>query len=130
MKTNLNLVNECDKYIAQNLSSMLRLITCSFPYYENDAEEYTTLRSTCWEFHLEGGSGPYGYIQQSVVERMPWDPSVWHFDNERRCITPVPKRYTRTQGDVIRETLEKAKTGDIFQILRLAERIVPHPWTI
>lgn len=102
MKTNLNLVNECD----------------NFPYYENDAEEYTTLRSTCWEFHLEGGSGPYGYIQQSVVERMPWDPSVWHFDNERRCITPVPKRYTRTQGDVIRETLEKAKTGDIFQILR------------
>lgn len=94
------------------------LTTCSFPYYENDPEGYTRLRSTCWEFQLEGGSGPYGYIPQSVVERMPWDPSVWRIDDGNRCITPTPKRYTHTQGDVVRETLEKAKTKDIFQILR------------
>ena len=97
---------------------MAMLITRSFPYYENDPEDYTRLRSTCWEFHLEGGSGPYGYIQQPVVERMPWDPNVWQIDNEKRWITPAPKRYTHTQENVIRQTLEKAKMGDIFQILR------------
>ncbi|CAF9925799.1 MAG: hypothetical protein ALECFALPRED_003220 [Alectoria fallacina] len=102
MKTNLDLVNECD----------------NFPYYESDPEEYTRLHSTCWEFHLEGGSGPYGYIPQPVVERMPWDPNVWQIDTEKRWITPAPKRYTHTQKSVIRETLEKAKMGNIFQILR------------
>lgn len=104
--------------LSRNISTTSVLTTYSFPYYENDPEEYTRLRSTCWEFHLEGPSGPYGYIQQPIVDRMPWDPSVWHIDNEKRCITPAPKRYTQTQESIIRETLEKAKTRDIFRILR------------
>ena len=94
------------------------LIIHSFPYYEIDPEEYTRLRSTCWELHLEGGSGPYGYIKQSVVERMPWDGATWQIDIEKRCIMPAPKRLTHTQGKVIRDTLEEAKRRDIFQILR------------
>ncbi|CAF9913584.1 hypothetical protein IMSHALPRED_001388 [Imshaugia aleurites] len=102
MKTNLDLINECD----------------NFPYYENGPEEYTKLRSTCWELHLEEGSGPYGYMRQSVVESMPWDHDVWQIDSERKSIAPVPKRYSHTQGEIIRETLEKAKTESIFQILR------------
>ncbi|KAF6226628.1 hypothetical protein HO173_012458 [Letharia columbiana] len=102
MKTGLDLVNECD----------------NFPYYESDPEEYSRLRSTSWELHLEGGSGPYGYIKQSVVEKMPWDHDAWQIDDEKKCITPAPKRYTHTQETVIRETLEVAKTRDIFQILR------------
>ena len=97
---------------------MSMLITHSFPYYEIDPEEYTRLRSTCWELHLEGGSGPYGYIKQSVVERMPWDGTTWQIDNEKRCIMPAPKRLTHTQEKVIRDTLEEAKRRDIFQILR------------
>ena len=94
------------------------LIAHSFPYYEIDPEEYTRLRSTCWELHLEGGSCPYGYIKQSVVERMPWDGTTWQIDTEKRCIMPAPKRLTHTQEKVIRETLEEAKRRDIFQILR------------
>lgn len=101
-KTNLDIVNECD----------------NFPYYEDDPEEYTRLRSTCWQLHLEGGSGPYGYIKESVVEKMPWDPNNWRIDSEKRCIMPVPERYDVAQEDVIRKTLEEAKARDVFQILR------------
>ena len=49
---------------------------------------------------------------------MPWDHGLWHIDDGRRSITPAPKHYSVTQENIIRETLEKAKTTDIFQILR------------
>ncbi len=93
-------------------------MTCSFPYYEHDTEEYTRLRSNYWELHLEEGSGPYGYLQQPVVEKMPWDHGVWEIDDEKRRIMPAPKSDTHTQEDVIRETLEKAKAGGNFEVLK------------
>lgn len=102
MKTNLDIVNECD----------------NFPYYENDPEEYTKLRSTFWEFYLEDGSGPYGYLKQFVVEKMPWDHQVWKIDDEKRRIIPTPQRYTHTQEDVVRGLLEKAKSRETFQVLK------------
>ena len=49
---------------------------------------------------------------------MPWDHDVWQIDEERKSVTPVPQRYTQTQGNIVKETLEKAKTRDTFQILR------------
>lgn len=52
------------------------------------------------------------------MERMPWDHKVWKMDGDTNVITPVPERYTNTQENVIRETLEKAKARDIFQILK------------
>ena len=94
------------------------LTTYSFPYYENDPQNYMRLRSACWEFHLEEGSNPYGYITQSVVEKMPWDHRLWHIDGERRCVRPAPEPSTLTQENVIRETLERAKAKDVFQVLR------------
>ncbi len=94
------------------------LTTFSFPYYENDPEGYTRLRSTCWELHLEEGSGPYGYIRQFVMEKMPWDHDVWQIDNEKRHIMPALKHNTHTQENVIKETLEKAKTEATFQVLK------------
>lgn len=97
---------------------MLVLTTYSFPYYENDPEEYTRLRSTCWELHLEEGSGPYGYIRQFVVEKISWDSNVWNIDCEKKRIMPAPKHYTHTQEEIIRETLEKAKTGETFRVLK------------
>ena len=119
MKSNLDLVNECDKYFADPYHlKYSKLITYSFPYYEHDPEKYTRLLSTCWEFHLEEGSGPYGYIRQFVVEKIPWDISVWRIDSEKSRIMPAPKPDTHTQEDVIRETLEKVKARDIFQLLK------------
>lgn len=99
-------------------SRIQALTTLSFPYYENDPKEYIKLRSTCWELRLEDGSGPYGYMKQSVVENMPWDHDVWQIDKEKKSVTPTPKSHTHTQEDIIRETLEKAKERNIFQILR------------
>ena len=90
----------------------------SFPYCENDPEGHTRLRSTYWELHLEGGSGPYGYITQLVAEKMPWDHNVWQIDHEKRCIAPAPTRDDHTQEDVIRDTLEKAKARNIFEVLK------------
>ena len=93
-------------------------MTYSFPYYENDPEEHTRLRSTFWELHLDGGSGPYGYITQPVVEKMPWDHNVWQIDDEKRRIVPAPKCDTHTQEDVIRDTLDKAKAENTFEVLK------------
>lgn len=90
----------------------------SFPYYENDPEEHTRLRSTLWELHLEGGSGPYGYITQFVAEKMPWDHNVWQIDHEKGRIAPMPTRDDHTQEDVLRDTLEKAKARNIFEVLK------------
>ena len=90
----------------------------SFPYYENDLEKHTKLRSTYWELHLEEGSGPYGYITQNVAAEMPWDYNVWQIDHEKRCIAPAPTRDDHTQEDVIRDTLEKAKARNIFEVLK------------
>ena len=119
MKTNLDLINDCDKYITPDY---LRNIGAndhnSFPYYETDPEKYASLRSTCWEFHLEGASGPYGYIKEWVMEKMPWDRDIWQIDSERKSVMPLPKGTGDTQDTVIRDTLEKAKTGNIFQVLR------------
>ena len=92
-------------------------MTDSFPYYENDPEEYTKLRSTFWELHLEEESRPYGYMKQSVATKMPWDHNVWQIDHGKRCIMPAPKRDNHTQEDVIRDTLETAKNGGVFQVL-------------
>lgn len=49
---------------------------------------------------------------------MPWDYDIWKIDKENKTVTPVPKRYTQTQTNIIRETLERAAIKDIFQILR------------
>ena len=57
-------------------------------------------------------------MKQFVVENMPWDHDVWQIDEVTKSVTPVPKRHTHTQDNIIRETLEKAKERDIFQILR------------
>ena len=97
---------------------MLALTIYSFPYYENDPREYARLGSTCWKLHLEEGSGPYGYMTQSVVEKMPWDYNVWQIDNEKKCIIPTPKGETHTQEDIIRDTLEKAKNENAFEVLK------------
>lgn len=90
----------------------------SFPYYENDPDEYTKLRSTCWGLHLEEGSSPYGYMRHFVVEKMPWDHNVWQIDKEKRCVTLAPQRDTHTQEEVVRYTLEKAKTQKTFEVLK------------
>ena len=97
---------------------MSALTINSFPYYENDPEEYTRLRSTYWELHLGDGSGPYGYMRQFVVEKMPWDHDVWQIDNAKRRLIPVPKSDTHTQEHIIRDTLEKARNENTFEVLK------------
>ena len=93
-------------------------MTYSFPYYENDPEEYTRLRLTLWEFHLQRGSGPYGYMRPSVVEAMPWDHHVWQIDYVKRRIMPAPESDAQNWENIIRDTLERAKSRNTFRILK------------
>lgn len=90
----------------------------SFPYYDDDPGNNTKLRPVFWEFHLEESSGPYGYMQQFVVEKMPWDLNVWQVDHEKRRIMPVPDGDDHTQENVISDTLDRARSRDIFKVLK------------
>lgn len=90
----------------------------SFPYYEDDPWLYTRLRSGLWELYLEEASGPYGYMTQTVAEKMPWDHNVWQIDWKEKRIMPTPKGETYTQEDIIRDTLEKAKNENVFEVLK------------
>lgn len=65
---------------------MIVLTLHSFPYYEDNPEKYTKLRSSYWEFHLRGGSGPHGYMPQYVFEKfveMPWV-VAWDMDFDKK----------------------------------------------
>ena len=104
--------------LSQKIARHSMLMTYSFPYYENDPEEYNKLRSTFWEFCLEDGSGPYGYLKDFVVEKMPWDHEVWQIDAEKRRITPAPLRDPYTQEDVVGDLLETAKSRESFRVLK------------
>ncbi|KAL6719242.1 hypothetical protein ACLMJK_003479 [Lecanora helva] len=99
MKSNLDLVNECD----------------NFPYYENNPKRYINFLSSYWEFHLRGGGGPHGLIADSIVTEMPFNES-WLVENQ-----PNKRVTVHGPGDqeqIIKEILETARGRDIFRVLR------------
>ncbi|KAK3174479.1 hypothetical protein OEA41_001725 [Lepraria neglecta] len=109
MKSNLDLVNETD----------------NFPYYEDNPEKYTKLRSSYWELHLRGGSGPRGYMPQYVFEKffeMPWV-AAWDMDFGRKTLTPGPG----CQEDIIRQELEQAREKGVFEVLKTGWRNELYP---
>ncbi|KAL8833183.1 MAG: hypothetical protein Q9170_004440 [Blastenia crenularia] len=105
MKSNLDLVNECD----------------NFPYYDDDPKAYTKLVSSYYEFHVLGSRKPVGYMLPWVVERMPWD-KQWIVDHEGKRILPYveglqPEKFSK-QNQIIHETLLRAKEKEAFAVLR------------
>lgn len=82
MKSNLDLINECDRYVASPSppkTSGLRISTLtftpSFPYI--DILSLTTSdrpQGAYYAFYLPGDARPHGFLPSSVVEQMPWTP--------------------------------------------------------
>jgi len=93
------------------------LIDCSFPYYEDDPTKYTKFRSSYWEFHLRGGSGPYGYILEDVVEKMQWG-DAWEVNRQEKRVTPKLSELVQSERETIRKTMEEAREKDLFEVLR------------
>lgn len=93
------------------------LIDCSFPYYEDDPTKYTKFRSSYWEFHLRGGSGPYGYILEDVVEKMQWG-DAWKVNRQEKRVTPKLSELVQSERETIRKTMEEAREKDLFEVLR------------
>ncbi|KAL9124640.1 MAG: hypothetical protein Q9217_006048 [Psora testacea] len=100
-------------------NSYLDLVN-TFPYYENDPDEYRRLVSSYFKLYLEGvekGSGPHGYIPESVVEAMPWC-GHWSVDYTKRTLMPAPAAWRLTsQTETIRVTLERARELKRFKVL-------------
>ena len=87
----------------------------SFPYYEDDPDEYTRRIATYYKFRLHKDPTVRGYIPKWVVERMPWT-SEWAIDHESRTVEPSPYNGG-DQSRVIAETLLCAKSEGVFKVL-------------
>ncbi|KAL8731648.1 MAG: hypothetical protein Q9166_003336 [cf. Caloplaca sp. 2 TL-2023] len=96
MKSNLDLVNECD----------------NFPYYDDDPEAYDKLVSSYYKFFVQARSKPVGWILPWVFEKMSWDKDLWIFHHDEKRIFPM-----LPQSDTIDLTLRKARTMQKFRVL-------------
>lgn len=128
MTSNLDLAKECDRYDStvclrggsQKVFQLMPKIH-SFPYYEDDPDEYTKLVSSYYNFKLHGESAVRGYIPKWVVEKMPWT-SEWTIDHRNKIVVPNPSQGSLSatadeQSRVIAEVLCRAKNGGIFKVL-------------
>ncbi|KAL9001771.1 MAG: hypothetical protein Q9188_005263 [Gyalolechia gomerana] len=105
MKSNLDLVNECD----------------NFPYYDDDPEAYDKLVSSYYKFFVLGSRRAVGYVLPSVVEKMPWG-KQWVVDYDKKRLFPYieglqPEKFAE-QSQVIAETLLRAKENGTFEVLK------------
>ncbi|KAL8861674.1 MAG: hypothetical protein Q9178_001875 [Gyalolechia marmorata] len=96
MKSNLDLVNDCD----------------SFPYYDDNPDLYTQLVSSYYKLHTQPESKPVGYVLPWVVEQMPWDRDRWTVDHLKKQIIPMPP-----QSETIDITLRKARELGTFKVV-------------
>ena len=106
-KSNLDLVNDCDR----------------FPYKETDPVGYAKALSSLYTFHHSGSSdeAPSGYILDWVVERMPWG-ERWLIDHDRKTVLPALNTSFQASAKdltkLIEETLLSAKEKGKFEILK------------
>ncbi|KAI4170106.1 MAG: hypothetical protein LQ343_005247 [Gyalolechia ehrenbergii] len=105
MKSNLDLVNECD----------------NFPYYDDDPEAYDKLVSSYYKFFVLGSRRAVGHVLPWVVEKMPWG-KQWVVDHDKKRLFPYveglqPEKFAE-QSQVIAETLLRAKENGTFEVLK------------
>ncbi len=122
MRSNRDLVDECDKYCCLDL--LLRQLSTypifSFPYYETEPEKYTTLVSSYFKLYLHEGTGPHGYIPQFVMDKMPFQDTRWKIDKDAKRVCPVPGagEIPLTQTEIIRDTVDIARQSKLFKVLQ------------
>ncbi|KAH7407380.1 putative thiamine pyrophosphokinase [Cadophora sp. MPI-SDFR-AT-0126] len=102
MKTFLDIVNERD----------------NFPYQGIDGTREATLDTdSLWHFYLPDDPRPHGYIQNAIVEAMPWTPE-FHLDK-----VSTPKRVqlvvedTIAANDAISRVLQTGRERNLFKCL-------------
>ncbi|KAI4133014.1 MAG: hypothetical protein LQ338_000482 [Usnochroma carphineum] len=104
MKSNLDLVNECD----------------NFPYYDDDPDAYNKLISSLYKFVVLGSRRTVGYVQPWVVEKMPWG-NKWIVDHDKKRLSPYVEGFwpekVSEQNQVIDETLRVARDRGAFKVL-------------
>ncbi|KAI4188113.1 MAG: hypothetical protein L6R41_002365 [Letrouitia leprolyta] len=105
MKSNLDLVNDCD----------------NFPYYDNDPEAYEKLVSSYYKFFVLGSRRAVGYVLPWVVEKMPWG-NQWIIDHDKKRLLPYVEglqlEKSGEQSQVIDETLLRAKEIGAFEVIK------------
>ncbi|KAF9894692.1 hypothetical protein FE257_006582 [Aspergillus nanangensis] len=103
-KSNLQLVNECDK----------------FPYYQDDPAFYTDHLKNYHAFKVSGCNAVLGYMVNSVVEKFSWSADCWNVDSKSQTVTLItpphatPQDRTRLMADTLAEVVKR----DIFEVLR------------
>ncbi|KAL9610723.1 MAG: hypothetical protein Q9167_004586 [Letrouitia subvulpina] len=104
MKSNLDLINECD----------------NFPYYDDDPDHYTRLVASYYQFGLHGTQKVLGWILPWIVESMPWNDD-WVLDHEKKRILPNLKGLQSAnlseQNQIIERTLRRGQESGQFRVL-------------
>ncbi|KAL8694851.1 MAG: hypothetical protein Q9218_000611 [Villophora microphyllina] len=103
MKSNLDLVNECD----------------SFPYYDDDPDAYHKLMSSYYRFSVNGTHKTVGYMLPWVVRQLPWD-DHWVVDHSQKLVSPrheVDSHHAPGESAIIDDLLRTAKKQGTFKVL-------------
>ncbi|KAH8425463.1 thiamine pyrophosphokinase-related protein [Aspergillus melleus] len=104
VKSNLDLINECDK----------------FPYHQDDPAFYATHMKNFYQFRVNGCDAVLGYIVKSVAEKFYWPEDSWAVDSTQQTVTlTTPVDATPAQRtQLVAKTLDEAVKRDTFQILK------------
>ncbi|TKA69829.1 hypothetical protein B0A49_05880 [Cryomyces minteri] len=101
MKSNLDLINECD----------------AFPYYQTDPEVYLQHISTYYHFQIANSSSTLGYVLPSVAEVLR-GLSSWTLDDDTRTLTLDSGSTAEERSAIIAATCEAMRKIDHFRVLR------------
>lgn len=106
MKSNLDLVKECDRSVSVSVSGC-RLTFHSFPPHAET--------SKLFEFHLEGYDCSFGYMLPSTVSAITW-PEYWQVDQRKNTVTLFGTSSNRSKR--LEETLLAEHERGTFQQLK------------
>ena len=76
-------------------------------------------------FLIEGYKSPFGYVHQSLVQKMPW-PDYWSIDHDGRFLALRSASSFEQRTKLMEETLRRgAETGSIRELQKWANELFP-----
>ncbi|MCJ1378508.1 hypothetical protein MMC17_001607 [Xylographa soralifera] len=119
MKTNLELVDDCNKYVDLTPPYHSRKALTSqnsFPYELTKApQEQKNMVKNLYELITASHDYPIGFIRPYILENMPWSPKITI--NHQRQEVRLPEDDDEATL-ALSETLNKARATDRFAVLR------------
>jgi len=107
LKSNLDLVNECD----------------NFPYYFNDPDAFNTTLKGYYHFMLEGCGACLGYMPSNIAASMPLS-KHWQLDEDNRRLIFQPRddrgapiKGLEERNKVLAEYLQGVRENKVFGVL-------------